>query len=167
MNFRNLWLAIVLALPSVIVLYVLTNLSYFTVMNETELISSNAVAIVRKSTLKSYSIVCFCCIDLGKSCIRSWRCRSSCSHFIECLGHSECSSIRSCSILFSWCTVWLSTWIVCMHTKTKINTIARRCSSRFCCNSILYSKSNLCINRFSKFYIVVIFWLDIHCDALL
>jgi hypothetical protein len=44
--YRNLWLSIVLALPSVIILYVLTNISYFTVMNKAELLSSNAVAVV-------------------------------------------------------------------------------------------------------------------------
>ncbi|CAF3008133.1 unnamed protein product, partial [Rotaria sp. Silwood2] len=42
---RNLWLSIVLALPSVIVLYFLTNISYFTVMNKAVLLSSNAVAV--------------------------------------------------------------------------------------------------------------------------
>ncbi|CAF3525129.1 unnamed protein product, partial [Rotaria sp. Silwood2] len=42
---RNLWLSIVLALPTVIVLYVLTNISYFTVMNKEELLSSEAVAV--------------------------------------------------------------------------------------------------------------------------
>jgi hypothetical protein len=45
--YRNLWLAIVLALPSIMVLYVLTNISYFTVMNKATLLSSNAVAVVR------------------------------------------------------------------------------------------------------------------------
>ncbi|CAF3120388.1 unnamed protein product [Rotaria sp. Silwood2] len=42
---RNLWLSIVLALPSVIVLYLLTNISYFTVMSKEALLSSNAVAV--------------------------------------------------------------------------------------------------------------------------
>ncbi|CAF3775299.1 unnamed protein product [Rotaria magnacalcarata] len=42
---RNLWLSVVLGLPSVIVLYVLTNISYFTVMNKVELLSSDAVAV--------------------------------------------------------------------------------------------------------------------------
>ncbi|CAF2685034.1 unnamed protein product [Rotaria sp. Silwood2] len=42
---RNLWLSIVLALPTVIVLYVLTNISYFTVMNTAELLNSKAVAV--------------------------------------------------------------------------------------------------------------------------
>ncbi|CAF4021696.1 unnamed protein product [Rotaria sordida] len=41
---RNLWLSIVLALPSVIILYLLTNISYFTVMNKALLLSSNTVA---------------------------------------------------------------------------------------------------------------------------
>ncbi|CAF4949805.1 unnamed protein product [Rotaria sp. Silwood1] len=41
---RNLWLSIVVALSSVIVLYLLTNISYFTVMNKAELLSSDAVA---------------------------------------------------------------------------------------------------------------------------
>ncbi|CAM4956179.1 unnamed protein product [Rotaria socialis] len=41
---RNLWLSIVVALSSVIVLYLLTNISYFTVMNTAELLSSDAVA---------------------------------------------------------------------------------------------------------------------------
>jgi amino acid transporter len=43
---RNLWLSIVLALPTVIILYLLTNISYFTVMNTAALLSSNAVAVV-------------------------------------------------------------------------------------------------------------------------
>ncbi|CAF1418832.1 unnamed protein product [Rotaria sordida] len=42
---RNLWLSIVLALPAVIVLYVLINISYFTVMNKTALLTSQAVAV--------------------------------------------------------------------------------------------------------------------------
>ncbi|CAF4745295.1 unnamed protein product [Rotaria sp. Silwood1] len=42
---RNLWLSIVLAVPCVIILYILTNISYFTVMNKAELLSSNAVAV--------------------------------------------------------------------------------------------------------------------------
>ncbi|CAF4864026.1 unnamed protein product [Rotaria sp. Silwood1] len=42
---RNLWLSIVLALPAVIVLYVLTNISYFTVMNKAALLTSQAVAV--------------------------------------------------------------------------------------------------------------------------
>ncbi|CAF1284776.1 unnamed protein product [Rotaria sordida] len=41
---RNLWLSIVLALSSVIILYLLTNISYFTVMNKAELLSSDTVA---------------------------------------------------------------------------------------------------------------------------
>ncbi|CAF1418645.1 unnamed protein product [Adineta ricciae] len=41
---KNLWLSIVVALPIVIVLYVLTNISYFTVMTKSALLSSNAVA---------------------------------------------------------------------------------------------------------------------------
>ncbi|CAF1101483.1 unnamed protein product [Rotaria sp. Silwood1] len=42
---RNLWLSIVLALPSVMILYVLTNISYFTVMNKAELLTSQSVAV--------------------------------------------------------------------------------------------------------------------------
>ncbi|CAF1234253.1 unnamed protein product [Adineta steineri] len=42
---RNLWLSIALALPSVIVLYLFTNISYFTVMSKATLLSSNAVAV--------------------------------------------------------------------------------------------------------------------------
>ncbi|CAF0777144.1 unnamed protein product [Rotaria sordida] len=42
---RNLWLSIVLALPCVIILYILTNISYFTAMNKVELLISNAVAV--------------------------------------------------------------------------------------------------------------------------
>ncbi|CAF3832093.1 unnamed protein product [Rotaria sordida] len=42
---RNLWLSIVLALPCVIILYILTNISYFTAMNKVELLNSNAVAV--------------------------------------------------------------------------------------------------------------------------
>ncbi|UJR18649.1 hypothetical protein I4U23_005557 [Adineta vaga] len=41
---RNLWLSIVVAIPTVIVLYIFTNISYFTVMTKSELLSSNAVA---------------------------------------------------------------------------------------------------------------------------
>ncbi|CAF0938792.1 unnamed protein product [Adineta ricciae] len=41
---KNLWLSIVVALPIVIVLYVLTNISYFTVMTKSALLSSDAVA---------------------------------------------------------------------------------------------------------------------------
>ena len=44
---RNLWRSIVLALPLVIVLYLLANVSYFTVMSKAALLSSNAVAVVR------------------------------------------------------------------------------------------------------------------------
>lgn len=43
---RNIWLSMALALPTVMVLYVLTNISYFTVMNKAALLSSNAVALV-------------------------------------------------------------------------------------------------------------------------
>ncbi|CAF1388436.1 unnamed protein product [Rotaria sordida] len=42
---RNLWLAIILALPSIIVIYLLTNISYFTVMDKATLLSSDAVAV--------------------------------------------------------------------------------------------------------------------------
>ncbi|CAF4880580.1 unnamed protein product, partial [Rotaria sp. Silwood1] len=42
---RNLWLSIVLALPAVTVLYVLTNVSYFTVLSKAALLSSSAVAV--------------------------------------------------------------------------------------------------------------------------
>ncbi|CAF1362772.1 unnamed protein product [Rotaria sp. Silwood1] len=42
---RNLWLAIVVGLSSVIILYLLTNISYFTVMNKAALLSSDAVAV--------------------------------------------------------------------------------------------------------------------------
>ncbi|UJR36528.1 hypothetical protein I4U23_029249 [Adineta vaga] len=42
---RNLWLSIVLALPFVMIFYLLTNISYFTVMNKAALLSSNAVAV--------------------------------------------------------------------------------------------------------------------------
>ncbi|CAF4475175.1 unnamed protein product [Rotaria socialis] len=42
---RNLWLSIVLTLPGVIVLYVLTNISYFTVMNKETLLASKVVAV--------------------------------------------------------------------------------------------------------------------------
>lgn len=51
---RNLWLAIVLAVPSVIILYVLTNISYFTVMDKRALLDSDAVAIV-SSKLSEHS----------------------------------------------------------------------------------------------------------------
>ncbi|CAF1305082.1 unnamed protein product [Rotaria sordida] len=42
---RNLGLALALALPTVIILYVLINISYFTVMSKAVLLSSNAVAV--------------------------------------------------------------------------------------------------------------------------
>ncbi|CAF3044469.1 unnamed protein product [Rotaria sp. Silwood2] len=42
---RNLWLSIVLALPYVIILYLLINISYFTVMDKVTLLNSNAVAV--------------------------------------------------------------------------------------------------------------------------
>ncbi|CAF2946510.1 unnamed protein product [Rotaria sp. Silwood2] len=42
---RNLWLSIVLALPAVTVLYVLTNISYFTVLSKAAMLSSNVVAV--------------------------------------------------------------------------------------------------------------------------
>jgi hypothetical protein len=44
--FRNLPLAILIAMPLVISVYTLTNLSYFTVMSIDELINSPAVAVV-------------------------------------------------------------------------------------------------------------------------
>lgn len=48
---RNLWLSIVLALPAVIALYTLTNISYFTAMDKTTLLNSNAVAIVDRTQI--------------------------------------------------------------------------------------------------------------------
>ncbi|CAF1380893.1 unnamed protein product [Rotaria sp. Silwood1] len=42
---RNLGLAIILALPTVTILYVLTNISYFTAMSPAVLLNSNAVAV--------------------------------------------------------------------------------------------------------------------------
>ena|SRR6218665_1750190 len=44
--YRNLPLAIVIGVPLVMILYTLTNISYFTVMSVEELIASPAVAIV-------------------------------------------------------------------------------------------------------------------------
>ncbi|CAF1201221.1 unnamed protein product [Didymodactylos carnosus] len=41
----NLWLSIIIAVPTVTVLYLLTNISYFTVMTKAALLSSNAVAV--------------------------------------------------------------------------------------------------------------------------
>lgn len=64
---RNLWLSIVLALPAVMALYVLTNISYFTVMDKATLLNSNAVAIVNKTPtlfMKNYTIY-FDCLDMG------------------------------------------------------------------------------------------------------
>jgi hypothetical protein len=60
---RNLWLSIVLAVPSVIVLYLLTNISYFTVMNKAVLLSSNAVAVVRSENRRC--LINYQCIDMG------------------------------------------------------------------------------------------------------
>ncbi len=48
---RNIPLAIFIALPLVIVLYLLVNISYFTVMSIDELVDSPAVGIVRKSSV--------------------------------------------------------------------------------------------------------------------
>ncbi|CAF3337749.1 unnamed protein product [Rotaria socialis] len=42
---RNLWLSIVVAVTLTIIVYVLTNISYFTVMSKDELLNSNAVAV--------------------------------------------------------------------------------------------------------------------------
>ncbi len=43
---RNVPLAVILGLPIIIILYILTNVSYFTVMSVEELLASPAVAIV-------------------------------------------------------------------------------------------------------------------------
>ncbi|CAF1234980.1 unnamed protein product [Adineta ricciae] len=42
---RNLWLSVTLALPTVTLLYVFINISYFTAMTKSELLASNAVAV--------------------------------------------------------------------------------------------------------------------------
>ena len=44
-------LAILIAMPCIIVLYLLTNISYFTVMSADELLASPAVAIVSYTSL--------------------------------------------------------------------------------------------------------------------
>ncbi len=43
---RNIPLSILLSLPLCMVIYVLVNVSYFTVMSKDELLASNAVAVV-------------------------------------------------------------------------------------------------------------------------
>lgn len=56
MYFRNLPLAIIVGIPLVTVCYVLVNVAYFTVMTPTDLLSSPAVAVVRR-TASSYRIL--------------------------------------------------------------------------------------------------------------
>ena len=45
---RNIPLAICIAVPSVTVIYLLTNIAYFAVLSPTELLASSAVAVVSK-----------------------------------------------------------------------------------------------------------------------
>ena len=44
--YRNLPKAIIISLPSVTIIYVLANISYFAVLESTEILNSDAVAIV-------------------------------------------------------------------------------------------------------------------------
>lgn len=54
--FRNLPLAIFIGISLVSVCYVLVNIAYFTVMTPTELLQSQAVAVVRVSTFNLKSV---------------------------------------------------------------------------------------------------------------
>ena len=53
LHFRNLPLAIMIGIPLVTVLYLLVNISYFTVMSVEELLNSPAVAVVSTISVKS------------------------------------------------------------------------------------------------------------------
>ena len=63
MFYRNLPLAIMIGIPLVTVLYLLVNISYFTVMSVDELLNSPAVAVV------SLSFLNICCSVLLTLCL--------------------------------------------------------------------------------------------------
>ena len=63
MFYRNLPLAIMIGIPLVTVLYLLVNISYFTVMSVDELLNSPAVAVV------SLSFLSICCSVLLSPCV--------------------------------------------------------------------------------------------------
>ena len=55
-------------------------------------------------------------LDMGWSSTRSGRSCFAYSHLIECIRKCECNSFSSCSILHGWCSVWISTWTICLYS---------------------------------------------------
>lgn len=123
---RNLWLAIVLALPSVIVLYLLTNISYFIAMDKTTLLNSDAVAMV-SSTSNYYIFIILLPIDVGKGGFRAYGTYSSDSRIHQCTGHLQWIFVYERSLLYGRCTLWLFAGSVCLYSKATVDTIAWYC----------------------------------------